>query len=82
MYRVLGKGYFGEVREGRWATSIGERKIAVKALIPGRMSMDKFLAEADVMKKMQHPNVLRILGSFWQFTCVLCNELLALKYGL
>ena len=60
--RVLGKGYFGEVREGKWTMSNGERRIAVKSLIPGRMSKEKFLAEANVMKEMQHPNILRILG--------------------
>ena len=60
--KELGKGYFGTVSEGTWSTKTGKRTIAIKEMHPDRMSRSKFLAEANVMKKLQHPHILRIIG--------------------
>ena len=58
----MGKGYFGTVSEGTWKTKTGRRTIAIKEMHAERMSKQKFLEEAEIMKTMQHPNVLRIIG--------------------
>ena len=55
--RVLGKGQFGEVWEGRWNGSI---EVAVKMLKTGSMSKEDFLKEAMVMKKLSHPKLVQL----------------------
>ena len=56
--RDLGRGQFGDVFEGRWNGT----PIAVKTLRTGRMKETEFLAEAEVMKKLQHPKLVQLYG--------------------
>lgn len=63
--RRLGVGAFGTVYGGH--ALLGERRwtaVAVKTLRPGAAAADKldFLAEAEAMKRLDHPNVVRLLG--------------------
>ncbi|KAJ3585859.1 hypothetical protein NHX12_012267 [Muraenolepis orangiensis] len=55
--RKLGAGQFGEV----WmATYNKHTKVAVKTMKPGTMSVEAFLMEANLMKSLQHPNLVRL----------------------
>ncbi len=47
----LGAGQYGEVYRAVWTTH--QRLVAVKTLIEGRMVLDDFLREANVMKKVR-----------------------------
>ncbi|NXY11667.1 LCK kinase, partial [Pteruthius melanotis] len=53
----LGAGQFGEVWMGFYN---GHTKVAVKSLKAGSMSPSAFLAEANLMKKLQHPRLVRL----------------------
>ncbi|KAG2461549.1 tyrosine-protein kinase HCK isoform X2 [Polypterus senegalus] len=53
----LGAGQFGEV----WmATYNKHTKVAVKTMKPGSMSVEAFLAEANLMKSLQHDKLVRL----------------------
>uniref|UniRef100_A0A8C6Z6K9 Tyrosine-protein kinase n=1 Tax=Nothoprocta perdicaria TaxID=30464 RepID=A0A8C6Z6K9_NOTPE len=55
--RKLGAGQFGEV----WmATYNKHTKVAVKTMKPGSMSAAAFLAEAELMKTLQHDKLVRL----------------------
>ncbi|CAL4166217.1 unnamed protein product, partial [Meganyctiphanes norvegica] len=54
--RKLGSGQFGDVFEG----SVHDIKVAVKTLKPGTMDRKEFLAEATLMKKLAHPNLIQL----------------------
>ncbi|NWR56896.1 HCK kinase, partial [Bucorvus abyssinicus] len=55
--RKLGAGQFGEV----WmATYNKHTKVAVKTMKPGSMSVDAFLAEANMMKMLQHDKLVKL----------------------
>ncbi|KAM3872429.1 tyrosine-protein kinase HCK [Diretmus argenteus] len=55
--RRLGAGQFGEV----WmATYNKHTKVAVKTMKPGSMSVEAFLAEANLMKTLQHDKLVRL----------------------
>ncbi|NWI15030.1 HCK kinase, partial [Crypturellus soui] len=55
--RKLGAGQFGEV----WmATYNRHTKVAVKTMKPGSMSAAAFLAEAELMKTLQHDRLVRL----------------------
>uniref|UniRef100_A0A6Q2X883 Tyrosine-protein kinase n=2 Tax=Esox lucius TaxID=8010 RepID=A0A6Q2X883_ESOLU len=55
--RRLGAGQFGEV----WmATYNKHTKVAVKTMKPGTMSVEAFLAEANLMKALQHDKLVRL----------------------
>ncbi|XP_062316373.1 tyrosine-protein kinase HCK-like isoform X1 [Osmerus eperlanus] len=55
--RRLGAGQFGEV----WmATYNKHAKVAVKTMKPGTMSPEAFLAEANLMKTLQHDKLVRL----------------------
>ena len=49
-------GEFSEVWEGTYNAS----PVAVKVLIPGRIAVADFLAEAQIMKKLQHKKLLKL----------------------
>ncbi|NXL85073.1 LCK kinase, partial [Alectura lathami] len=53
----LGAGQFGEVWMGYYK---GHTKVAIKNLKQGSMSPSAFLAEANLMKKLQHPRLVRL----------------------
>ncbi|TSS85049.1 Proto-oncogene tyrosine-protein kinase LCK [Bagarius yarrelli] len=53
--RRLGQGQFGEVWMGFYNNS---RRVAIKSLKAGTMSMSAFLAEANLMKNLQHPRLV------------------------
>ena len=55
--KKLGMGNFGEVWSGLWNNNT---PIAIKTLKPGTMEVADFLAEAQVMKKIHHPNLLQL----------------------
>eukprot|EP00049_Salpingoeca_infusionum_P004816 m.84059 g.84059 ORF g.84059 m.84059 type:complete len:711 (-) comp12736_c0_seq5:226-2358(-) len=60
MGRKLGAGQYGEVYEAVWIKF--QRKVAVKTLKEDTMDAEDFLTEANVMKKMKHPNLVQLLG--------------------
>jgi len=53
----LGSGQFGEVCEGLWN---GVTKVAIKTLKEGSMDPKDFLAEAKIMKKLNHPHLIKL----------------------
>nr|XP_020464304.1 tyrosine-protein kinase Lck [Monopterus albus] len=55
----LGAGQFGEVWMGVYNN---DRKVAIKSLKMGTMSMEAFLAEANMMKNLQHPHLVRLFA--------------------
>ena len=57
LQRKLGQGNFGEVWAGVWN---GTTPVAVKTLKPDTMEVKDFVQEAQVMKKIHHPNLLQL----------------------
>lgn len=57
--KKLGQGNFGEVWEGVWN---GTTQVAIKTLKAGTMEVDDFIKEAQVMKKLTHPNLLQLFA--------------------
>ncbi|XP_074642811.1 tyrosine-protein kinase STK-like [Tubulanus polymorphus] len=55
----LGAGSFGEVYSGKWNRSVD---VAIKLMKPGAMTKEAFLAEARVMHKLHHNNLLPLLA--------------------
>ena len=55
--RKLGGGAFGEVWAGLWN---GTTPVAVKTLKPSTMAASDFLAEAQIMKKLQHEKLIQL----------------------
>ncbi|XP_040192976.1 tyrosine-protein kinase Lck [Rana temporaria] len=55
--KKLGAGQFGEVWMGFYN---GHTKVAIKNLKQGTMSAEAFLAEANLMKQLQHPRLVRL----------------------
>ncbi|XP_018422046.1 PREDICTED: tyrosine-protein kinase Lck isoform X3 [Nanorana parkeri] len=57
LVKKLGAGQFGEVWMGYYN---GHTKVAIKNLKQGTMSPEAFLAEANLMKQLQHPRLVRL----------------------
>ncbi|XP_069007955.1 tyrosine-protein kinase Lck [Embiotoca jacksoni] len=57
--RRLGAGQFGEVWMGIYNN---DRRVAIKNLKTGTMSVEAFLAEANMMKNLQHPRLVRLFA--------------------
>uniref|UniRef100_A0A3Q2WXP2 non-specific protein-tyrosine kinase n=1 Tax=Haplochromis burtoni TaxID=8153 RepID=A0A3Q2WXP2_HAPBU len=57
--RILGEGFFGEVHDGT-----GERiRVAIKTCKDCSADVkEKFLSEADLMKNLDHPHIVRLIG--------------------
>ncbi|GIX86246.1 tyrosine-protein kinase Src64B [Caerostris extrusa] len=55
--RTLGKGNFGEVFYGYWNGSV---EVAIKRLINDGVQTDEFRREVAVMKKIDHPKIVRL----------------------
>ncbi|NXD46694.1 FAK2 kinase, partial [Copsychus sechellarum] len=63
--RILGEGFFGEVYEGIYTTPKGERiNVAVKTCKKdcSPENREKFLREAVLMKKLDHPHIVKLIG--------------------
>uniref|UniRef100_A0A8C3SA62 Protein-tyrosine kinase 2-beta n=1 Tax=Chelydra serpentina TaxID=8475 RepID=A0A8C3SA62_CHESE len=63
--RILGEGFFGEVYEGLYTNQKGERiNVAVKTCKKDCTpeNKEKFMSEAVLMKKLDHPHIVRLIG--------------------
>ncbi|XP_058020735.1 protein-tyrosine kinase 2-beta isoform X1 [Ahaetulla prasina] len=63
--RILGEGFFGEVYEGVFLNESGERvSVAVKTCKKDctAENKEKFMSEAMLMKKMDHPHIVKLIG--------------------
>ncbi|XP_046711128.1 protein-tyrosine kinase 2-beta isoform X2 [Silurus meridionalis] len=62
--RILGEGFFGEVNEGVYKSKTGERvSVAVKTCKDCSADVkEKFMSEAVIMKKLDHPHIVRLIG--------------------
>ena len=54
----LNSGEFSEV----WKGTYNGTSVAVKTLIPGKIVVSDFLAEAQIMKKLQHKKLIKLYG--------------------
>lgn len=67
MGRIIGEGGFGIVRLAQWRVPKPPITVAVK-VIPKRMlkgaSVDQVHAEAQILKDLQHPNIVRLYDYF------------------
>ncbi|CAL4130029.1 unnamed protein product [Meganyctiphanes norvegica] len=54
--KKIGSGQFGDVYEGITSNT----RVAIKTLKPGTMKPENFLAEATLMKKLQHKNLIQL----------------------
>ena len=59
LLKELGHGQFGHVYEGLFN---GVKRVAIKTLRKGTMDPQDFLAEAQIMKRMQHPNLVSLFA--------------------
>ncbi|XP_069567866.1 protein-tyrosine kinase 2-beta-like [Brachyistius frenatus] len=62
--RILGEGFFGEVHDGVYKSHTGERiHVAIKTCkdCSGDVK-EKFLSEAGLMKNLDHPHIVRLIG--------------------
>ncbi|KAL5266948.1 hypothetical protein ACHWQZ_G004105 [Mnemiopsis leidyi] len=64
--QFLGKGNFGDVYQAQLLTNT--REVAVKTCRDPESFRDKFLEEADTLKKFKHKNVVKLLG-------ICCDEM-------
>ena len=60
LVKKIGAGRFGEVWQGIWDGIYGINDVAVKVLKPDTMRASEFLQEAALMKKLKHPNLIRL----------------------
>ncbi|XP_063710532.1 tyrosine-protein kinase SRK2-like isoform X3 [Symsagittifera roscoffensis] len=59
-FKKLGHGQFGEVWSGQLKFDGGTVEVAIKTLKPNSMSAEAFLKEANIMKELQHKNLLKL----------------------
>ncbi|XP_078133632.1 tyrosine-protein kinase Lck [Sander vitreus] len=69
--RRLGAGQFGEVWMGIYNN---ERTVAIKNLKMGTMSVEAFLAEANMMKNLQHQHLVRLFAVVTQEPIYIVTE--------
>uniref|UniRef100_A0A3Q0SHZ7 non-specific protein-tyrosine kinase n=1 Tax=Amphilophus citrinellus TaxID=61819 RepID=A0A3Q0SHZ7_AMPCI len=62
--RILGEGFFGEVHDGVYKSPMGERiRVAIKTCKDCSADVkEKFLSEAGLMKDLDHPHIVRLIG--------------------
>ncbi|KAG9334116.1 hypothetical protein JZ751_009151 [Albula glossodonta] len=62
--RILGEGFFGEVHDGVYKKQSGERiSVAVKTCKDCSPDVkEKFMSEAVIMKNLDHPHIVRLIG--------------------
>ncbi|XP_034433051.1 tyrosine-protein kinase Lck [Hippoglossus hippoglossus] len=71
LLRRLGAGQFGEVWMGEYNN---DREVAIKKLKMGTMSVEAFLAEANMMKNLQHPRLVRLFAVVTQEPILIVTE--------
>uniref|UniRef100_A0A673L1K7 non-specific protein-tyrosine kinase n=1 Tax=Sinocyclocheilus rhinocerous TaxID=307959 RepID=A0A673L1K7_9TELE len=78
--RILGEGFFGEVHDGIYKSK-GERvNVAVKTCKDCSADVkEKFMSEALIMKKLDHPHIVRLIGIIEEDPVWIVMELY--KYG-
>uniref|UniRef100_A0A3B5M030 Tyrosine-protein kinase n=1 Tax=Xiphophorus couchianus TaxID=32473 RepID=A0A3B5M030_9TELE len=69
--RRLGAGQFGEVWMGIYNN---DRKVAIKNLKMGTMSVEAFMAEANMMKNLQHARLVRLFAVVTQEPIYIVTE--------
>ncbi|XP_068194417.1 tyrosine-protein kinase Lck [Antennarius striatus] len=69
--RKLGAGQFGDVWMGVYNN---ERRVAIKSLKIGTMSVEAFLTEANMMKNLQHPRLVRLFAVVTQQPIFIVTE--------
>ncbi|XP_021573945.1 tyrosine-protein kinase Blk [Carlito syrichta] len=74
LVRKLGSGQFGEVWMGYYKNNV---KVAVKTLKEGAMSPEAFLAEANLMKTLQHERLVRLYAVVTQEPIYIVTEYMA-----
>nr|XP_056709381.1 tyrosine-protein kinase Blk [Euleptes europaea] len=74
LIKKLGAGQFGEVWMGYYKNNV---KVAVKTLKEGSMAPDAFLAEANLMKKLQHSKLVRLYAVVTQQPIFIITEYMA-----
>ncbi|XP_034078258.1 tyrosine-protein kinase Lck [Gymnodraco acuticeps] len=67
----LGAGQFGEVWMGIYNN---DRRVAIKNLKIGTMTVEAFLAEANMMKNLQHPRLVRLFAVVTQEPIYIVTE--------
>ncbi|XP_023662745.1 protein-tyrosine kinase 2-beta-like isoform X2 [Paramormyrops kingsleyae] len=79
--RILGEGFFGEVHEGVYKKSTGERiTVAIKTCKDCSPDVrEKFMSEAVIMKKLDHPHIVSLIGIIEEDPVWIVMELY--KYG-
>ncbi|XP_023258768.1 protein-tyrosine kinase 2-beta-like [Seriola lalandi dorsalis] len=62
--RILGEGFFGEVYDGFYKKPDGDRiNVAVKTCKDCSPDvMEKFMSEAVIMKNLDHPHIVKLIG--------------------
>ncbi|KAM9081887.1 protein-tyrosine kinase 2-beta isoform 3-T6 [Megaptera novaeangliae] len=63
--RILGEGFFGEVYEGVYTSHKGEKiNVAVKTCKKDCTldSKEKFVSEAVIMRNLEHPHIVKLIG--------------------
>ncbi|XP_011489678.1 protein-tyrosine kinase 2-beta isoform X1 [Oryzias latipes] len=62
--RILGEGFFGEVYKGVYKKDNGQRvNVAVKTCKDCSPDvMEKFMSEAVIMKNLEHPHIVKLIG--------------------
>ncbi|XP_077408357.1 protein tyrosine kinase 2 beta, b isoform X2 [Vanacampus margaritifer] len=62
--QILGAGFFGEVYDGAYAAANGKQvKVAVKTCKDCSADvMEKFMSEAVIMKNLNHPHIVKLIG--------------------
>ncbi|XP_054828652.1 tyrosine-protein kinase Blk [Eublepharis macularius] len=74
LVKKLGAGQFGEVWMGYYKNNV---KVAVKTLKEGSMAPEAFLAEANLMKKLQHNKLVRLYAVVTQQPIYIVTEYMA-----
>ncbi|KJH48225.1 protein tyrosine kinase [Dictyocaulus viviparus] len=63
--KKLGRGAFGEVYSGKLKVKNGEIDVAIKKAKEGKMKkhqINAFIREAKIMRRLDHPNIVRMYG--------------------
>jgi hypothetical protein len=63
---LLGKGFFGEVRQALWNGTSVAVKVIYRDNFRDRTDLEVFYRELDILSKLRHPNVVLFLGACTQ----------------